>query len=284
MSKLQRYLNKLIISAAVILLFGLTGLAKAAYLNLSSYFVWPGQPVTVNGAGFVPNQKISVSTGSQGLEAATDRAGKLIPITFTTKNTDANSQIKVATSGLTKDAVLTVKGFYPVVQPSSYFILPGNSLSFSGKGFQPNETVEIISAKNTNLIKVDGEGAINSGTFTVGYNSGAQTYNFIGQDSRAKSSVKIFVAELKPYLLLSNYYATGGSAFEIRGFQFGSNENVDLSFSNTKLGKVLTDSNGSFVWKGVVPVQSGKFFVIRATAANTGRNANADFTLNTIGN
>ncbi len=34
-----------------------------------------------------------------------------------------------------------VKSYYPNAKPSTYYIFPGNNLSFSGSGFAPHETV-----------------------------------------------------------------------------------------------------------------------------------------------
>jgi|SRR5579872_3192133 len=194
------------------------------------------------------------------------------------------SLVSVVSVGKISNEIRTVPtadaaNFFPVVKPNKYFVIAGGEVTFHGIGFAANEPVDISANSLSQTIRANSRGAFTTGPVGLGYLGGNQTFMFSGENSGASFATTVNVADWNPYLLLSNYYNSAGSAITITGHQFGANEQVDINFGGQDLGMVSTNSNGIFIFRTVVPsgLASGVQTVV-GLGSLTGKSAITNFT------
>lgn len=258
-------------------------IARAAYVLLSSYYVLPGQGVTVTGHGFNPHETVTVSGVGSGQVATASGSGQFSAVPSVIPFSASNSTQTISaggSSGTNVAATLTVGSFYPVVTPSSWYVLPGSSVSFSAKSFGPNETISVYrGGSKLAEVTADAAGSLTTSSFPIAQSPrGKQEYIFTGNSSHVSRSVTITVADEPPYLLLNSYYAWAGSNLEVKGFAFGTSEPVDVWFNGTSFGHTVTNNQGQFTITGNVPVVGPGKITIRAVGAHTGKVAETQFT------
>ncbi|HYC83241.1 MAG TPA: hypothetical protein VEB60_01685 [Candidatus Paceibacterota bacterium] len=169
------------------------------YILASSYYVTPGQDVTITGHRFYPNEKVTVSAGSMSKQVTADGSGAF-SATFKVPYVpgDGQGNLEVRASGdmsrMEKSMNVVIAGFYPEIAPSSYFIYPHETVTWSGSGFAPGEAVKVY--KNGAMIaSVIANGGSFSGVSISTHSVGTENYSFVGQTSGARISRSITVGD-----------------------------------------------------------------------------------------
>lgn len=284
MIKIFSRLNIAILSVVAFLGLVIGPLAGADwnYITLSPYYVLPGQTVSVSGAGFGSGESINVSLAGLNQTVTASGGGTFTTAGFTVPNSAVGSKVTVTASGNqghTSTATLTVGGFYPVVQPSNYYVVPGSTVNFTGQHFQPNEPITISGPGSSNTT-ADGGGSFTTANFSVPTSGGNQTYIFTGQNSHSSYSVTIHVSGTTAVIVLSNYYGYSGSGFSVSGRFFGSGEKVNVSMGGISLGQATADGSGNFSLGATVPnFPASGVQTITATGQTTSKTAVAQFTM-----
>lgn len=224
----------------------------------------PGATLSVSGSGFQPNEPVSLLFGLSHGSATADGGGNFGGASLTIPNVSSGSYIILAVgqnSGYVAFAYIYVSGFFPQINPSSWYISPGSTLSWSGSGFAPGETVTVShGGSQIASFNADGGGNFaNAGGWPIPYSmrNSTQTFTVQGASSGANFSLAIPVANLYPWANPSTWYATPGTAVSFSGGGFGSNESLSVflgSTSTTPLATVTADNMGSFMNLGPTPL------------------------------
>ena len=246
----------------------------------SAYNVKPGTAFFVTGTGYVASEKADLFIGSSliPITATVDKMGTVIfnkvalPFGSTTKTISLT--ITGETSLASASVIITPASFSPQVNTNFYYILPGQSLQFTGKGFAPNENVTVYTGttelSKLESIKADSEGSLMPNSFIIPFDAkGGVKLSFNGELSNVLSSLSINIAGFNPALTLSTYFQTPGSTITISGTGFAPNEIVSISGSTAPI-LAQADSYGSF--KGAIvtiPFGLTKSFPITATGQSS---------------
>ncbi len=243
-------------------------------VNPSSYYFTPGSQISFNGGGFAANEKINIyETGT------TTILSSFTADNFGSFNSAGSFNLPPAYNGLTKNFRLTgetsgqaastnvvIGDYYPSAAPSSYWLLPGADLSFSGSGFAAGETIEVKlgeSGATVSTIVADQNGSFNlKGNTPADANSsgGVAKYYLIGNSSHASASpVNVTIGQFYPQISPSEYYVYGNSFITITGSNFAPNEQVTISVINnnnstsTNTTTATTSASGMLTSKVFVP-------------------------------
>lgn len=258
----------------------------AAYnplISSDNYYPAPGSNIRIWISGFGPNEVLNISVNGQNTTSVVaDQYGSAGPISLMLpiKAKTAIISVDGVTSKVTKNLSLSLSSFNPVVLASTYYTLPGSTISFNGWGFAPNEHIAITQ----NGVAIGDAIANNLGEFeteefTVPFDEGGTIeYAFVGEQSEQTNTVTLSLGQYNPYLLLSLYYGKSGDSETISGFSFAPNEHVDLTFGNLSLGSVITDPSGAFTFKTTIPTGSGKVGIIaNGESSKTSAQTNFDY-------
>jgi large repetitive protein len=214
----------------------------------SAYYLMPGQTLRLSGGGFAPNETVSVLVDS--LEVAQfkadsngaykDAGAYTIPVgsksgkfTIVLKGNLSNAQVQ---------AEIFIGEFNPQVFPSSYYVLPGDILSFSGIDFAPNETLKVYDSKdssslNSVITNANGEFPPNSLGFKIPahFASTVRTIKIVGDKSDHPLLLTVAVGKFSPQLQPSSYYIKSGEEITVDGWNFLAAEQVVVNV----LGKLF---------------------------------------------
>jgi hypothetical protein len=172
---------------------------SGAYITLTEYYRLPGQKLSVTGSGFRANEQITVSLFGKSLKVKANNKGGFVTAAQTVPFSAIDRTVGISAVGQTskvkRAAQLAVGNFYPHVEPSTYFAMPGTEITFLGKGFAPNEPVS-ISRQGVKIaqVKAQADGTFRSGLLTVPQYSGEYSYVFTGSWSKTAATVNILVA------------------------------------------------------------------------------------------
>jgi large repetitive protein len=97
-------------------------------LTPSTYYAAPGSTASLSGAGFAPNESVTVSSGTgSSTTVLANGEGTFSPTSLTmptTGNTTAHITATGALSGATATIAITIAPYYPSVTPSEWFGRP----------------------------------------------------------------------------------------------------------------------------------------------------------------
>jgi hypothetical protein len=133
-----------------------------------------------------------------------------------------------------------------IVTPSSG--PPGTTLTLSGSGFAPLETVNFYTYANGYKLgsaTADGSGNAIATTRVAVTTWGRRDLVATGQSSGLSGTAPVIVT---PRLVLSPTSGAAGSTFTVQGYGFGAGEPVGLAWGNPRVGLYVTgtDGKGSF--------------------------------------
>jgi hypothetical protein len=155
--------------------------------------------------------------------------------------------------------------YYPSFQPSSYYVLPGQMLSFSGSGFMPGEQVSISSTSGQSawMTSADGSGNINTAmdyTAPFSMQNSMVTFTANGQSSNTSVSRTVAIGTYYPQLSPSSYYLPASQQFSVSGNGFAPNEPVTVLVGSMQL-LATADGSGNFNLNAMAPNSAGNFTV-----------------------
>ncbi|MBL8030644.1 MAG: hypothetical protein JNN11_05350 [Candidatus Doudnabacteria bacterium] len=285
MNTTYKNIKSIILGSALALFLStaVTGLALAngGFIKLSTYYAMPEQDVQVQGENFPPNENVSVTLGAASQNTQSNAGGIFSSGNFKIPYSAAQStvEVKAETQNETAKTSLVVGGFYPNVTPNAWYVVRGGKVWFAGQGFAPNEKVKVkANGQDWGEVESNSSGSFSSPEYALPYQGGQVTFAFIGVSSNASSSRTVHVAGNQPHIVLSTYYAPGGSRVVVTGHDFGSGEAVNLNFEGLNFGSPIANSAGKFTHVITVPSSSGKKN-IQAQGLTTNLSANAIFTI-----
>ncbi len=256
------------------------------YITLGQYTGRQGDNVQVYGHMFAPNEVInlmfngvpssrrSINADRNGDFSSSVLVGNMISNTYT---------ISVAglISGKTVTAPFYVKGYYPTVNPSSYYVLPGNSLSLNGSGFAPHESVILYNGNNlvgNYTADINGNLSLNNVIMiSNGQGNSTQTLRLLGTLSQYSMNFQITVGSFYPNISPSSYYVQKGQSFSVNGNGFAPHESVALSF-NGMTSQTTADGGGNVNWNVIAPT-SGSSYTISATGSWSNKTSSRTITV-----
>ena len=158
------------------------------------------------------------------------------------------------------------------VEPNSYYVTPGDNISFSGSQFAPSEFVAIFHGQRLiDIAQANTSGNFTSAAYQTPYSAGDQNYTFWGLQSGSRFTVTPTIGPASTaWILLSSYYAPAGTVVSATGRGFGSNEQVYLYYDNAYLGRATTNEDGQFRFAFQVPAIAETQHVISARGLATG--------------
>ena len=210
-------------------------------ISPSTYYINPGQTMTVSGSGFAPSEKVDISVGgstpvqvTNGVLGTFNNVSITVPysaLPFATLTAFGESSHATATT------TITLGAYFATVTPSSYYVQPGSMISFLGTGFAPSENVQISVASSPTAtpttiesVTTDAAGNLSAANISVPLTaSGSQIFSFSGSLSNVHTSVTVGVAPLNPNVSADNYFALPGSIVHVTGTGFGISEPVHVT-------------------------------------------------------
>jgi hypothetical protein len=248
----------------------------------------PGAPAAISGSGFTPGETVHINFGTHSTDVSADSGGNITGVSMSIPTVPAGLQFVSAfgvTSGKWGLGYLWVAGYAPAVSPSTYYVLPGQTLSFTGSGFAPNESIQLVynSAVLGSTTTNGGGGFSLSGvTLPMSLHNTTATVTVTGATSNMPTPLTLTVGQLYPSINPSAWYTAPGSIISISGNGFAPNEVVNIT-AGTKAASSTASASGAFTLGSfTLPATSGGSVNIIATGATSGAVASASITLSTL--
>lgn len=255
------------------------------YLLLNMYNGQPNSHIDVSGAGFAPNEQVHVSLGSSTAEGHTDANGNFsgtplnipsLPSGMTTIHATTD------TAGETASADFYVAGYYPNAEPTAYYFLPGQMISWRGNGFAPNERVTIAGPGGTiGSFTADGGGSFgDQGRIAVpfAWQGSTQTFTVTGSTSGYSRQYQIVVGGFYANVEPSSYYVSKGQGMSASLRDFAPNEQVSISVNGVVVTTATVDGGGNAVVGFSAPA-AGQTFELVARGLGSGVTSSRTVTL-----
>ncbi len=258
----------------------------APQITPSAWFTTPGTAITFEGLGFSGNEIVNIKLNNLDVgTATTDATGAFSSPGITIPFSATNAHFTFTGAGSHAEAAIDISlaGFIPQVEPSTWYTPAGSNVTFTGSGFASGETVN-ISLNNTGIgsATVTSEGAFTTEPLNIPYGATTANFHFTGATSGANVDIPITIAPLSAAVILSTYYAYGGSPLTVTGLGFGDNESVDITFGGQTLGTATTNGNGDFTLETTVPYLTSGEKTIEAKGVNSNAVATTNFTMPTF--
>lgn len=228
----------------------------------TAYYITPGQSLAFGGNGFAKNETVSVfEAGTSNVLStfSTDEFGNFenagsFEIPFEWAGETKEFTLVGSHSNASGSTSVGVGQFYPNASPSSYYIMPGKKINFTGNGFVPGETVDVLEGLSTTPLTsfvTDEFGNFeNAGEITVPFNESGETkvFKLYGRTSKGQVEVSFTVGELYPQISPSTYYLKPGQIFTVSGFGFVEGETVSLMVGDLAPVSSEFDEDGNIVF------------------------------------
>jgi|GEM_PF-2788046 len=169
----------------------------------------------------------------------------------------------------------SASGYYPNTEPALWYALPGQTLSFSGTGFAPNETVTVSGTDVRFSGTAAANGTFNSGNAFVvpfGWQNSFRTFTVEGSISRFPNTMRIAIGSFYPQLEPSSYWVSRGQSMSAQGTAFAPNEEVRLMLNGQEIARTRADGKGGVAWVFAAP-GVGASFDLRATGLSSGQSS-----------
>lgn len=228
-------------------------------LTPSSWYITPGQAVTLAGQGFAPNEAVAISYKGSTIASTTTSAsgsfsGVALALPLSLSNTVATVSAVGAVSNAAVSAGITVGQLYPSIAPSTWYTSPGTIISVTGSGFAPGEAVAVNAGASHASTTADAQGNFLLNNFALPTTGGVTVpLTALGARSGASASVGIFLTGFNPWITLSTYWAQGGSPLTISGQGFAPNEAVGFTSGGKTLASTTAGADGSLTLNTQVP-------------------------------
>jgi hypothetical protein len=229
-----------------------------ALVNPSGFWIAPGGTLEFSGTGFASGETIQLFLGSSTTPLTTFSASAagtfenvgdtVIPYSFA--GMEKVFRLRGTLSGTEDEVSIMVGGLYPALNPSAWWLLPGQNFSVSGTGFGPGEQVTVTMNGTTSVnVAADSSGGFeNAGPFQVPFSGTSVVMTAVGQSSGASPSSPLSISKgaLSPLITPTSYYVQSGSSLGFTGMGFAPGETITLSNGLTTLGTATADSFGNF--------------------------------------
>lgn len=253
-----------ILAVTLLLLAPVTPALAAPTISYSAPNVTALSPLTLQGSGFQAGEVVFLSLGLSTSSVTADPDGSFSGAVLMVPNLPSGLYYLVAvglTSGLPAFTSVWINSFYPLASPSSWYINPGSTLTWSGSGFAPNEQITLRDASSTVIAQWNTSG---SGTFSAegasmipyALRNSTTVFTIDSSISGVHASYPITVADLYPWANPFTWYAAPGTNVTFEGGGFGANEGISvyLGASTTPLAHGTADGLGMFSMVGPTPL------------------------------
>jgi len=165
--------------------------------------------------------------------------------------------------------------YYPNISPSSWYILPGQTLGFSGSGFAPNETVHIQGPSTDFSAKADSGGnfaAVHVIKIPYSWEDSTQTFTInasISDSNVTPSPLTITIGTFYPQITPSDWWVAYGQNISVSGTSFAPRELVRLFVNGAQVAEHRADAAGNVTFTTAAP-SSGDTATLTATGASSG--------------
>ena len=223
-------------------------------LTLSTYSGAPNTSVLASGSGFAPHESVNLSIAGGNISGVTaDTQGTFSNVAVVVPVKSAGNYIAYATGDHRNQAQANfyLSGFYPNAHPSLWYVLPGQSLSFAGTSFAPNEIITIANAQSgAATATVSGSGNFATGNMVVPFDwqGSARTFTVSGNFSGAHIPLTVTIGTFYPQIEPSTYYVAYNGSLTVNGHGFAPNEEVILMSQGTQIGKKNADGSGAVMF------------------------------------
>lgn len=155
------------------------------------------------------------------------------------------------------------RGYYPWAQPSRWYVLPGEAITFSGSGFAPNESITIKTPTGSTMtFSANNSGTFsNQATYAVPFSIRNSTQRFSLSSSISGKTIEwnIVIGTFYPNLEPSNYYVPKNISMGARASGFAPNEPVQLLVQSNVVAQATADAAGNAVFTFSTPMRGGTF-------------------------
>ena len=228
-----------------------TSIAVGTYfpsVSPSNYYVMPNTSITLSGSGFAPNEVVTISAGktASSTQVTTTAMGTFsAPVVIPFGSTGTVTAIGAMSQSQTAVTVQLAK-FFPSITPSSWYNFPGQTITYTGSGFVPGETVTVAQGTaSTTSVTANSLGGFTTASSSVPVSkTGLLTATFTGALSQSPATITTAIGALSPYLSSDLYSTVQGGTVHITGYSFAAGETVTVtagSFSTT----TVTNANGT---------------------------------------
>lgn len=239
---------------------------RAPFILLSSYTSHPHSTISVYGYAFDKNAPVQIQLGSSSAGASTDDAGSFTGSIRVPDEPKRSNSVRASSGARSAETPLYIGGYYPTVEPSSYYLLPNQTLTWSGKGFAPHAAVLVQGPEGyQRTIYADQHGAFSrAAAHTIPFSQQNNTIPFRVESADGTLPVSIVIGTFYPNLEPSTYYAARGARMSAAVSGFAPGEAVSLYVNGMFVGSMDTGENGSGTGLFWAP-QSGSVFELRAS-------------------
>lgn len=243
--------------------------------------VEPGGSTTVRGTGFAPGESVAVELFGAAQSIDADGTGSFAvafdapdaPGTFTASAVGSETALPVETA-----VTVTASGYTTSVAASPDPVIAGGSVTVSGGGYEPGESVTVTLGDESRTVEADGDGGFST-AFAIPVDAAAGTLavGAVGATSQtpASASVVVQAAPAAPPAVISAApdEAQQGAPVTVAGSGFGAGETVLVTLAGAETEATASD-DGSFSVIVVVPPTAGAGpATATATGSETGRSA-----------
>lgn len=252
-------ISKLSVAALAAAVLVSAPLAQAASLSYTSTGTTPYSTLSISGSGFSPLESVLVMLGLNSTTTAANSSGSFSSVPLTIPNVPSGLYYIIGvgqSSGMPAFSGIWVGSFYPAAAPSAWYILPGSTLTWSGSGFSPNESITITQGTTTiGTFSADGSGMFSgaaSSQVPYAFRNSTAVYHLTSSQSGVSTDYTITVANMYPFANPSTWYAVPGTPLTFGGGGFGPNESVSLYLgtSTSAIATFSADALGSFSGMG----------------------------------
>lgn len=265
-------------------------------VSASEYYVLPGQTLTFSGEGFALNETVKIYEDTSRTEVGSFTANSMgmftnvgaVKIPFAWAGTNRIFRFVGQSSKGSAQVVVTVGQLNSLVSPSSYYIKPAETITFSGNGFGSSETIQFTQGQDATVLataQADADGNFaNDAAFKipVSWTSSNRTIKFLGTSSGVSGSFEITVAGLSPQVTPDAWYVPSGTILRFVGTGFAPGEIVFIKSGSEELATVTADANGAFP-EAYIPTSYGDDRQITYTFVGTESKAKTDVTITLAG-
>jgi large repetitive protein len=278
-----------IVGAILALMMATAVSAAAPAVTYSASGSTPFSTLTVGGSGFQPGETVSISIGLNTTTAAANGSGSFSGATLAIPNVPSGLYYIIAvgqTSGMVAFNSVWVNSFFPNASPSGWYVMPGSTITWSGTGFVPNESVTIKDSTNTTIATFSanasgGFSGVGSTVIPFSAANSTVTYTLQGAQSGANTTYILAVGSLYPNGNPSTWYATPGTSVTFSGTGFAGGEQVQLfvGTSTTPIASATADSSGAFMGMGPTTLPFGSVANYKLKGVSSGAIATVPITL-----
>ncbi len=258
----------------------------------SAYYIVPGGTLSFDGSGYAPGETINITADGAatvlGSFTANTTGGFVaagsfpIPVSF--RGSNHSFTLTGQNSGASTNVTIAIGDLYPWASPSSWYILPGSDLKFTGGGFGGSETINIyqgLASTPVTSFTTDTDGSFSlAGATPIPFGgSGSITYRLRGLLSGVESLVTTAVGAFYPSVTPSAYYLAPGAPVSLAGSGFGANESITIKADGTTIATATADADGAFTSSSfTVPYSGAAITTLSASGALSNASASVSIT------